>query len=58
MAKYGSYPWSSASRFLFISLVILCCAASCFANSCGTFETGLFDISFKVNVRGQPALKA
>lgn len=48
---YGStsYPWSSASRFLFMSLVILCCAASCFANSVGTLETGLLEISLRVD---------
>lgn len=38
-------PWSSASLFLFISLETLCWAASCFANSIGTFDTGLFEIS-------------
>ena len=38
-------PWSSASLFLFISLDTLCCAASCFASSIGTFDTGLLEIS-------------
>lgn len=52
--SFDPYPWSSASRFLFISLVILCCAASCFANSCGTLETGLLEISLKEHVGGQP----
>jgi len=41
------YPRSSASRFLFISRETLCCAASCFANSAGTFDMGLFEISAK-----------
>ena len=42
-------PWSSASRFRFISFDTLCCEASCFASSIGTFETGLLEISINAN---------
>ena len=42
-------PWSSASRFRFISFDTLCCEASCFASSIGTFETGLLEISRNAN---------
>ena len=43
--KERIYPRSSASRFRFISRETLCCAASCLANSGGTLDTGLFEIS-------------
>jgi hypothetical protein len=39
------HPTSSASLFRFISFDTLCCAASCFASSGGTLDTGDFDIS-------------
>ena len=53
MCTYSSFqtqtrhdqPWSSASLFLFISFDTLCCAASCFASSTGTLDTGLLEIS-------------
>lgn len=40
-----AHPTSSASRFRFISLDTLCCAASCFASSAGTLDAGDLDIS-------------
>lgn len=41
-------PRSSASLLRFMSRVTRCWADSCLASSCGTFDTGLFDISARV----------